>query len=203
VEVAVPGDARDTRPGKLLAEFHADASTLDLNAFCQRHGQWFFVHHPASSPIRATDGVEPTRIVSPWDDPVDTLSGCEKRPNADLRYDVFPVLRKPGAQRDYLWVGRNAAADVRIPDSHVSKFHAMIRRRSDGSVSIEDGGSKNGTYINDRRVHSARNGAPVRLDSGMRVRFGEIELTFLSAADFCAFCVKTAADQTVRPEAAR
>lgn len=189
-------DSRDNRPGKWLAEYLEDAHALDPKQFCQRHGQWFFVHHQPSSPIKASDSLQQTKVLNPWDDPVDTESGCEKPPARDLRFDVFQVHRKSDSLLDHIAVGRVASADVLIPDSHVSKFHAKIRRGPDGSMAIEDAGSKNGTFVNGRRIPSTKDkGAPARLESGMCVRFGDVELTLLSAADFCALCIKSAGHQ--------
>jgi pSer/pThr/pTyr-binding forkhead associated (FHA) protein len=54
----------------------------------------------------------------------------------------------------------------------VSRRHAVIRIAGN-EATIEDLGSKNGTFLRDERLDS-----PVRLADGDRVRVGSVELTF-------------------------
>jgi pSer/pThr/pTyr-binding forkhead associated (FHA) protein len=54
----------------------------------------------------------------------------------------------------------------------VSRRHALIRISGDDAT-IEDLGSKNGTFVGDVRVTE-----PVRLADGDRVRLGSVLLTF-------------------------
>jgi hypothetical protein len=49
--------------------------------------------------------------------------------------------------KSYLKIGRSHEADLRISDISVSRFHAMISRNSDGSITIEDNHSKFGSLI--------------------------------------------------------
>ncbi|MBN1443475.1 MAG: FHA domain-containing protein [Planctomycetes bacterium] len=53
---------------------------------------------------------------------------------------------------DRLSLGRGAQCDVVVPDDIVSSLHAVIGRASDGTCWIKDSGSKNGTYVNGRRI---------------------------------------------------
>jgi pSer/pThr/pTyr-binding forkhead associated (FHA) protein len=48
-------------------------------------------------------------------------------------------------------IGRSEENDIQIPEKHVSRRHAVIRFR-DGIFMIEDLGSVNGTFVNDRRL---------------------------------------------------
>jgi pSer/pThr/pTyr-binding forkhead associated (FHA) protein len=50
-----------------------------------------------------------------------------------------------------LTIGRLPGNDVQLRDTHVSGRHARITRGADGCA-VEDLGSRNGTYVNDRRV---------------------------------------------------
>jgi DNA-binding winged helix-turn-helix (wHTH) protein len=65
-------------------------------------------------------------------------------------------------------VGRDATADVVLDFATVSRQHARLRV-SRGSVALEDLGSKNGTFVDDRRVHGS-----VMLTDGDQVRFGRV-----------------------------
>jgi hypothetical protein len=71
-----------------------------------------------------------------------------------------------------LQVGRAEACQVRLSDTYASSFHARIYSR-DGSWYVEDLGSTNGTYLNQRRITS-----PAELRAGDRVRIGKTTLDF-------------------------
>jgi pSer/pThr/pTyr-binding forkhead associated (FHA) protein len=71
-----------------------------------------------------------------------------------------------------LQVGRAEACQVRLPDTYASAFHARIFSR-DGSWFLEDLGSTNGTYLNQRRITS-----PAELRAGDKVRIGKTTLEF-------------------------
>ena len=51
-----------------------------------------------------------------------------------------------------LTIGRHADCDIRLPDRRVSSRHAQIRWQ-DGHYSLMDLDSKNGTYVNGRRIN--------------------------------------------------
>jgi pSer/pThr/pTyr-binding forkhead associated (FHA) protein len=69
-----------------------------------------------------------------------------------------------------LQVGRAEACQIQLPDTYASSFHARIFNR-DGSWYIEDLGSTNGTYVNQRRIT-----APAELRAGDRVKIGKTTL---------------------------
>jgi FHA domain len=67
-------------------------------------------------------------------------------------------------------IGRAGACQIRLDDTYVSSFHARIFRRDDGWY-VEDLGSTNGTYLNQRRVTS-----PAALQAGDRLKVGKSTL---------------------------
>lgn len=69
-------------------------------------------------------------------------------------------------------IGRDPGAGLYIDDPSVSRRHARIFVK-EGSATLEDLGSKNGTQIGDRRIEAA-----VPLDDGARIRVGSVPLTF-------------------------
>lgn len=75
---------------------------------------------------------------------------------------VFPVTGP-------VVIGRAAECDISVPADEISRRHALIKPTPDG-VSVEDLGSSNGTYINNRRVQQGflNAGDELRLDA---VRF--------------------------------
>jgi FHA domain len=73
-----------------------------------------------------------------------------------------------------LWVGRGPACDVRIEwDEKASRSHAELVRVPDGWAVVDDGLSRNGTFVAGERVVGRR-----RLRDGDVVRFGEARITY-------------------------
>jgi pSer/pThr/pTyr-binding forkhead associated (FHA) protein len=67
-------------------------------------------------------------------------------------------------------IGRADACQISLTDTYASSFHARIFER-DGAWYVEDLGSTNGTYLNQRRVT-----APAELRAGDRIRIGKTSL---------------------------
>lgn len=51
-------------------------------------------------------------------------------------------------------IGRGDNCNIRMNHDDVSSRHALITKRSDGTIYIEDCGSRNGTYVNGERITS-------------------------------------------------
>jgi FHA domain len=73
-------------------------------------------------------------------------------------------------------LGRDASADVTVPDPAVSRRHARIYRGAD-AVWMEDLGSTNGTYINGDRLT-----VPYRLRDGDEIKLGNTQAIFHDAS---------------------
>jgi len=78
---------------------------------------------------------------------------------------------------DGITIGRSAEADLCIPDIGVSRLHARVERTPDGGVRILDQGSRNGTFVNSRRIHRAL------LVDGDRIHIGTRAILRFSYAD--------------------
>jgi len=83
-----------------------------------------------------------------------------------------PDAKKPTTFRlsGPLEIGRADSCAIRLDDTYVSQQHARLSPR-DGACLVEDLGSTNGTYVNDRRVQ-----APVEAKTGDVVRVGKTVL---------------------------
>jgi pSer/pThr/pTyr-binding forkhead associated (FHA) protein len=67
-----------------------------------------------------------------------------------------------------LWVGRSPSADVRLEwDEEVSALHAQVEVVRDECTLVDDGLSRNGSFVNEERVHGRRH-----LRDGDSLRFG-------------------------------
>ena len=69
-------------------------------------------------------------------------------------------------------VGRDRDCAVRIDFPSVSRHHARILVTR-GEATIEDLGSKNGTYVNEQSIK-----APMALDDRVQIRFGSVTMTY-------------------------
>ena len=76
--------------------------------------------------------------------------------------------------RALLRIGREADNDICLQEKTVHRYHAVVRRTSDGSVLITDlsGDEGNGVLVNGRRV------AEGRLKAGDVIGIGEVKLNF-------------------------
>jgi hypothetical protein len=71
-------------------------------------------------------------------------------------------------------VGRRESADVALDwDEEVSRLHARFERIQDEWTVVDDGLSRNGTFVNGRRLSGRR-----RLSNGDSLRFGSTTMTF-------------------------
>jgi hypothetical protein len=120
-----------------------------------------------------------------------TPSELEERLDADRRGFPYLLYRdERGAQRlfaladraDRLTVGRDPASDIPLPwDAEVSRAHAQLERVGGEWAIVDDGLSRNGTFLNGERLHGRR-----RLAHGDVVRCGDTVLVFrapLAASD--------------------
>lgn len=85
------------------------------------------------------------------------------RKHPDRRFDIG----KPTVT-----IGRGQGCDVVLDDSTVSRQHATVKLERD-QFRLYDLGSSNGTFVGGQRVR-----APVTLEDGAVVRFGELECVF-------------------------
>ncbi len=99
----------------------------------------------------------------------DPAAGAHLRSRFALARDEEEIALAPG---DNI-LGRDPSASVRIDDETVSRRHARIIVTS-RDATIEDLGSKNGTFVEGRRT----GGKPVPLADGDQIQVGSVFLTF-------------------------
>ena len=91
---------------------------------------------------------------------------CQTGPKAGHEYPL---------SKDLTIMGRQSSCDVQIFDNMSSRAHCQVRR--DGKLfSLVDLGSRNGTYLNDKKVSERQ------LAFGDRIRIGEAEYKFVKEA---------------------
>ena len=81
-----------------------------------------------------------------------------------------------GPDTDALSVGREPTSDVHLDwDSEVSRVHAILERVGDAWTLVDDGLSRNGSFVNGRRVRGRR-----RLDDGDSISVGKTLLVYVA-----------------------
>jgi S1-C subfamily serine protease len=73
---------------------------------------------------------------------------------------------------DRVVIGRDDEADIVVEDDEISRQHAVIETQSDGRTLISDLNSRNGTYVNGRRI-----AGPTVLQGNETIKLGQTELS--------------------------
>jgi len=85
--------------------------------------------------------------------------------DADGEQRILPI----GEETTELWVGRSGSADIRLEfDAEVSSLHAQIEVVGGQCTLVDDGLSRNGSFVNGERIGGRR-----RLRDGDTLRFGK------------------------------
>lgn len=125
-----------------VAEFRLELEVLGASADAPAGP-----HEPLPPGSLASPGLSPMRMIAeggPYDGRVYELTAAE------------------------IAVGRAVDNDVVLDDPSLSRKHARLYRRGPGELEIEDLGSSNGSYINERKIGRAT------FHAGDTVRFGEL-----------------------------
>lgn len=116
-----------------------------------------------------------------------TLGGQRAlRPRAEepLVLEVVKAQGKPNPLSMGVTVGRTANNDLVFPDSSVSRFHAFLQQDAKGGWRLVDAESRNGTWIGALKVAPS---AATEIPDGARLKFGDIEVTFLQPKSFLSY----------------
>jgi pSer/pThr/pTyr-binding forkhead associated (FHA) protein len=102
--------------------------------------------------------------------------------------DGQQVIRTLDAGR--LIIGRAAESDIALPwDSEVSRAHAQLERVGGVWTVVDDGLSRNGSYVNGRRIQGRQ-----RLHDGDRIGIGRTLLAFMAGSDKGSRSTQAASD---------
>ncbi|MEU8590374.1 FHA domain-containing protein [Streptomyces sp. NPDC048664] len=162
-------------------------SNAENSRFCSNCGAPL---RPGAVPERASEttstisisGLEAYDAEVTGQTPVPTLS-----PEAQAAVDALPlgsallvVRRGPNSgsrfllDSDLTTAGRHPQSDIFLDDVTVSRRHVEFRRSGDGSFTVADVGSLNGTYVNRERIDQ------VALTNGDEVQIGKYRLVFFA-----------------------
>lgn len=95
---------------------------------------------------------------------------------------VLPIKkREGGAFPDRIGVGRAPNVDVRIALSQISKYHAYFSKNADGTWSLTDAGSRNGTSVRGTKLGDRM---PTPITDASDIAIGPYRFTFHTADGF-------------------
>ena len=127
--------------------------------------------------VRDEIGQETTMTFTPGeegDEPVEVLEDIGiKGPALVVRSGGGRTGETFHPEGEQTTIGRSPDNGIFLDDVTVSRKHATLVQR-DGEFYIEDGGSLNGTFVNRKRVESAK------LEDGDELQIGKYRLTFLT-----------------------
>ena len=99
---------------------------------------------------------------------------------------VFDVRKEVGKRNAFpmgITIGRVDSNDIALDDASVSRFHAWLQQNPTGDWTLSDADSKNGTYLDGTKLLPK---AKVPITDNSRLKFGEVEVVFLTVAAFIA-----------------
>lgn len=102
----------------------------------------------------------------------DELAAGLARLKAQFAANVAGYPLPEGSPVRSLVIGRATDCDWVVADEFASLHHAILSQYPDGSVWVEDSGTRNGTWLNGLRIV-----APMRVRSGDGIRVGRTNLT--------------------------
>jgi pSer/pThr/pTyr-binding forkhead associated (FHA) protein len=174
-----PGDLiADPTAAIVLTSLARDAKDLNDDQFRALHGSAFLLHDGELDPQRRAYRPQQTMVMRR--DPTAEHSDVPPQTRNLLVYPVKHTGRSPFPR--IVTVGRTKNNDIVLADVSISKFHAFFKEEG-GQFLLSDGESRNGSFVEGERVPSSKQGKPVPLVFGKKVKFGALEFRFVDAAE--------------------
>jgi hypothetical protein len=166
------------RSGVGIYELVEDARSLDPSAFEAKYGSFFLLRTLDDGNLD-TDGFgrPTTQVVRPGE-----LAQQKTRLDTPEASYVYPVI--PQSPGEAVTVGRLPDNDISIEDKSLSKVHAQLFVRPDGSLAILDNGSRNGTRVGRTRLEP---NVPTAVQFGRTIVFGTVSVTYLPVRQLIDF----------------
>jgi len=103
----------------------------------------------------------------------------------DSQNEIPFLIASDGPLRGQNWaldsdqqIGRDTDCEIVINDRQVSRKHAVLMKREDNKIFIEDIGSKNGTFVNGDRITY-----PIALNEGDEIKIAAIQIFYYVSSD--------------------
>ena len=117
------------------------------------------------------------------------LQGEDKMSTAKITILSDPLRGTSFPLKESLYtVGRNDSADICIPEPTISGHHCSLTLLEDGTYSLKDEGSTNGTRLNNQKLEPQQ---PMVLKDSDLIQVGNVEILFESKEGKAQSTVKT------------
>jgi hypothetical protein len=130
-------------------------------------------------------------VYEPRDTSEDSSAGHRLRTSSGVSGSMIgggdPVVAVLEKSKDNVFqrrvtMGRTTNNDIVLDDASVSRFHGWLQKDDgSGKWTLTDAGSKNGTWVGTSKLVAKK---PVILENNVRVRVGNLELTFYTSQGF-------------------
>lgn len=160
----------------------------EASRFCSNCGAPLRGGAPSERPSETTSTISISGLEAYEAEATGQTSVPSLSPEAQAAVDALPlgsallvVRRGPNSGSRFLLdselttAGRHPQSDIFLDDVTVSRRHVEFRRNADGSFTVGDVGSLNGTYVNRERIDS------VTLSNGDEVQIGKYRLVFYAS----------------------
>lgn len=177
-------------PSRSLQSYVEEYRSGGAEVFRQRYTRPVLVREASSPDFDDDDRAYHTGFISPSElrrlthppGPLEQGRGPDSAESGSpLESEVYVIAKREGAPfPERIGVGRAPNADVSVPVSGISKYHAFFTREED-SYCITDAGSSNGTSVDDHVLEPKQ---PSPLSDGARVRIGPYVFRFYTPDGF-------------------
>ncbi|MFM9371179.1 FHA domain-containing protein [Streptomyces sp. Da 82-17] len=160
----------------------------EASRFCSNCGSPLRAGAAAERPSETTSTISISGIEAYDAEATGQTQSPALSPEAQAAVDALPlgsallvVRRGPNSGSRFLLdgelttAGRHPQSDIFLDDVTVSRSHVEFRRGADGTFTVADVGSLNGTYVNRERIDS------VPLSNGDEVQIGKYRLVFYAS----------------------
>lgn len=158
-------------------DFEGSGALGDLSQLIKTLARDEFIIHCACPVLVGSDGYQAPHGAQATQLGIATRPPTARRSNA--RLVVLPVRKRSPLFPDMITVGRTSNNDIVLRDVGISRFHAYFRIDG-GGVHLIDPGSKNGTWVSERKVSKR---GPVRLEWGEELRFDHLRFRLLDPGE--------------------
>jgi hypothetical protein len=159
-----------------IEEYQMQALRLGKKRFAETYPSFFLVKRPEASRAAPSQDASIEYETVSWVSTDPAVESGDETFAAEWR--VAPVKKHPkNPFPDRISVGRARNCDIVLRLPFMSKLHAHFRVADDGSMSLVDLRSANGTLVNNAEL-AAGTAAPVK--DGDAISFGSLELELVS-----------------------
>ncbi|MGW7077754.1 FHA domain-containing protein [Streptomyces sp. NPDC054866] len=185
---APAGQPRQEDPSMALVCTRCGNRNAEASRFCSNCGAPLRAGAAPERPSETTSTISISGLEAYDAEVTGQTASPALSPEAQAAVDALPlgsallvVRRGPNSGSRFLLdgelttAGRHPQSDIFLDDVTVSRRHVEFRRLGDGSFTVADVGSLNGTYVNRERIDS------VAVSNGDEVQIGKYRLVFYAS----------------------